>query len=89
MGAGVSLTLLPALGSLSPIELPCPDSSWELLPCLIVSCFVLFGSPLGVLHFSEEKWIEIGSGEEERLVRVRKSGRRGNYSWDILFERRI
>lgn len=32
--------------SFPPIRRPCPASIWGLLPCLIVSCFVLFGCQL-------------------------------------------
>ena len=34
-----------------PIGLPCPALIWELPPCLIVSCFVLFFLPLRLVLF--------------------------------------
>ena len=44
-GAGVSLTLLPDLGTLSLVELPCPASVSELfclfLLCCVLSCLVV------------------------------------------------
>lgn len=44
VGMDVSLNLLPDL--FPPVELPCPASVTRFLPCLILSCFVLFGFDL-------------------------------------------
>jgi hypothetical protein len=57
VGAVSTLTLLPALETLSSIMLSYPVSIQGLLPGLIVLCFVLFG-----YHLLEGE-VDLGKGE--------------------------
>jgi hypothetical protein len=43
----------------------------------------------GVLPYSEEEKTESQSGEEGKMEESRRHGGRGNYSRDVLYERRI
>lgn len=61
------------------------------LPCLIASCFVLFGCCLGGLIFPEEEMNRVwvwGPGEGVRNREKWKEGHYGLY-WDVLYERKI
>lgn len=77
-GAGIPLTLLPPLGTLPPVGLPCLDSTWSLLPCL-VSVF-LFGFYLLVAWgFLKRKWMGNVSGRGGTWRIAKKSWERINY----------
>lgn len=80
--------------SFSPTVLPCPTLIRALLPCLIVSCFLLFACyVLEAYVFLKRKWRGIGYGEMEMAGRCGRvtmhNWRRGNCDLDILYERRI
>lgn len=66
-GVGVSQSLLPALDTpfLLLGILPYPDLIKGISPCLIPSCFVLFGDCfLDICSFLERKWRR-GGGRDE------------------------
>lgn len=83
IGGSVSLTLALSRDYFTPLGMPCPMSLQGLLPCLIISCFLLCGcclleacSFLRVL----EGWVDLWREEEG----TGKSGGRGNCGHDVL-----
>lgn len=74
MAMGMSLILMCSWGSFPLIWLPCPVSILGLLPSLIVSYFVVFGSFLKAYFFLERKW---RAGEHEGEGIVAETGRSG------------
>ena len=82
MEADVYLILL----TVPSIGLPCPVPVQGLLPCLIVSCLVMFGCCLleACLSLKENRrGVDLGKREDGR------SRRRGNCAGDILCARRL
>lgn len=66
---GLSLTIWKLLVLFSPPGLPCPPSMWEILPCLNMPCFVMFGCcPSEACYFLREVKVS-GSGGEQRWQR--------------------
>ena len=79
MKADTSLTLLPALGTLLPIGLPCPAMG-GLLSC-VVSCSVLFGCLLKACSFPKRNRSRVDQRTEE--MRSESWEERG---WRLWFE---
>lgn len=68
-----------------PVGFPSLASVWGLLPCFIVSCFVMFGSML----FSEGKQRRNGSEGGEGMGGTGRGEERGKCGLDLLNERSI
>lgn len=102
MGAGVSLILLPALGTLPPIGClvqPLYEDFCLVLLYLVWYCLVNFFLRTLFLKEKEGKWIwkrrDVAFGEREGGSGVggarvaESSGKSGNCYKDVLYERRI
>jgi hypothetical protein len=85
-----SLTLLPTLGSLPPIALPCPTSVWKFFPSFYILFCHAWLLSLTSLFFYNERQKRNESKTKERRGRgkmERVEGRR-NYNQDILYCKR-
>lgn len=86
VGVGISLTLLPALGTLPPVGLPCPASIWRWL----MPYFVIFASHVPeTCSFLKRRQSGSGSGVKGTLKWAGRSGGRENCGQDVLCEKRV
>lgn len=86
----VSDFLVCSWDSLSLIEVPCPASIWGLLPCHIMSNFVLFCCCLlEACSLLKRKQRGSRSEGETGWSRAKRSRRRGNCGLEVFYDRII
>lgn len=68
--------------SFPPTGLHCPASIWRFSLCVIVSCFVLLGSPLSEAALLKRKWRWSRSRGEERVGESEEEWKEGGWWWE-------